>query len=122
MEKYRFNFQNYPELKKLYQKYREMRLGVVKISMKETNKTGQKLRQSISEKKEFSRTILAKSVYDIFSKIQPLLHNVDDDTYVEWANHFNGDFETFNEDLRDDLVGLIDGNFIYELPLQYYIK
>ena len=120
MAKYRFNFQKYPELLKLYQEYREMRMKVVKTSMKETKNTSQQLRASISKKKEFSRNILAKAIYDVFSKVSPLLHNVDKDTYVEWNHHFKGSFEELDNDMRDDLVGLLDGNFIYELPLEYY--
>lgn len=52
--------------------------------------------------------------------LKPLLHNADNDSYVKWVDHFGKSFTELDDDLKDDLVGLVDGDFIYELPLSYY--
>ena len=49
-----------------------------------------------------------------------MLHNADNDSYVKWVDHFGKSFTELDDDLKDDLVGLVDGDFIYELPLSYY--
>lgn len=117
---YRFNFKNHPELLKLYEKYRKMRMRVVKYSTKNSASAGNKLVNAISQHQEYGRTVLARAVYELFDPIKPLLHNADNDSYVDWDKHFGKKFEELDDDLKDDLVGLIDGDFIYELPLKFY--
>ncbi len=117
---YKFNFQKYPELLIIYEKYRKMRMKVVKYNDKTSSGAGNKLVHSISQHKEYGRTVLAKAIFEIFDPIKPLLHNADNDSYVKWVDHFGKSFTELDDDLKDDLVGLVDGDFIYELPLSYY--
>ena len=118
--KYRFNFKKYPQLLSIYEEYRKIRMRVVKYSMKNSASAGNKLVNSISQHEEYGRTVLAKAVYEVFAPIKPLLHNADNDSYVDWDKHFGTSFEKLDNDLKDDLVGLIEGDFIYELPLKFY--
>ena len=121
MEKlYRFKFQKYPELLIIYEKHRKMRMQVVKYSIKNSSRAGDQLVDAISQHREYCRTVLAKAIFEIFEPIKPLLHNADNDSYIKWDDHFGKSFTELDDDLKDDLVGLIDGNFIYELPLSYY--
>lgn len=117
---YRFNFQQYPQLLTMYEEYRKIRMRVVKYSMKNSANAGNKLVDSISQHREYGRTVLAKAIYEVFDSIKPLLHNTDENSYVEWDKHFGKNFEELDNDLKDDLVGLLDGDFIYELPSSYY--
>lgn len=118
---YEFNFKKYPELLELFKKHEKLSSNVIKFSMKNSDGAGDKLLKALEEKNIFARTIFAKAIYEAFNSQKPLLHNMDDDTYEKWDKHFGGvDFESLNNDLRDDLVGLIERNFIYELPSKYY--
>ena len=117
---YRFNFKKYPQLLSVYEEYRKMRMRVVKYSVKNSIGAGNKLENSITRHQDYGRSVLAKAIYDVFDRIKPLLHNADNNTYVEWDEHFGKKFEDLDNDLKDDLVGLIDGDYIYELPLSYY--
>lgn len=119
--RYKFNFEKYPDLVPLYVTYRNMRKQVVKHSMKDTNISAKNMIDIKKEKDNYSRTVLARAIYEIFNKEKPLLYNADEKFSLKWDEHFrNKSFEELDNDLRDDLVGLIDGNFIYELPNEYY--
>lgn len=118
-----FNFEKYPNLLPLYDKYHKLGLQVVKYSMKDTNQSADNMIKIKKEKDEFARTVFAEAIYEVFNKEKPLIYNVDEKYSIKWDEHFNNkSFSELDNDLRDDLVGLIDRNFIYELPKKYYKK
>lgn len=120
-KKYKFNFEKYPNLLPLYEKYYSMRQQMVKYSMKDTSMSANNMVKIKKEKDEFARTIFAEAIYEVFNKEKPLIYNVDENYSVKWDEHFNNKpFSELENDLRDDLVGLIDRGFIYELPNKYY--
>ena len=73
------------------------------------------------EKIKYSRTILAKAIFETLSQEKPLIHKLrNKEESLEWDEHFNRPFEEMDDKMRDDLVGLLDGDFVYELPEEYY--
>ena len=73
------------------------------------------------EKIKYSRTILAKAIFETLSQEKPLIHKLrNKEEGLEWDEHFNRPFEEMDDKMRDDLVGLLDGDFVYELPEEYY--
>ena len=120
-EKYRFNFEKYPELLEKYEVYRRLRLEITKYSMKDTNIAGKKLLDANKKFEGYSQNIFAKEIYYIFNSIKPILHKRrGEEGFFKWEEIFGKPFEELNEKERKCLVGLVDGNFIYELPEKYY--
>ena len=56
-EKYRFNFEKYPELLEKYEVYRRLRLEITKYSMKDTNIAGKKLLDANKKFEDYSQNI-----------------------------------------------------------------
>ena len=120
-EKYRFNFEKYPELLEKYEVYMQMRMKVVKSSMGNSKAAGKKLDDAIKERRQYSRTILAKAIFETLSEEKPPIHKLrNKEECFEWDERFNKPFEEMDDKMRDDLVGLLDGDFVYELPEEYY--
>ena len=69
---------------------------------------------------DYGRNVLAKEIWDIFSPKTPTLYNADTEEYIDWEKLFNTNFDQLSEKQKDFLVGLIEGNYIYELPKKYY--
>ena len=119
-ENYKFNFKEYPELLKYYQEYRKLRRKVVKYSMSNTTLAANKLMDAIEENEKYARTVLAPMVFDTFKKINPVLYNGDKEYHVKWEKYFGYDFNLLNDEMKDELAGLLDGNYIYMLPMKFY--
>lgn len=118
---YRFNFKNYPTLLKIYEKYKQLELKATKYSMKNSKLAGRQLEKANQESNEYAFTILAKEVFDTFSVLKPMLHKRrGESAYLPWDEVFNKPFDDLDINQRKCLVGLLDGNYVYELPLSYY--
>ena len=119
----RFNFKKYPDLLEIYEVYRKLELKATGYSMKNSKLAERQLIKANQKSREYSQTILAKAIYDTFAPIKPVLHKRhSEDVYLQWDEVFDKPFEELDINQRKCLVGLLDGKFVYELPLQYYNK
>lgn len=119
--KYRFNFKKYPDLLKMYEAYKKLELKATAYSMKNSKQSGQQLTKANQESCAYSQNILAKAIYDTFASIKPTLHKRrGESVYLQWYEVFDKPFEELDINQRKCLVGLLDGNFVYELPLKFY--
>jgi hypothetical protein len=59
-------------------------------------------------------------IYDIFNPLCPILKNADQEVFIEWNKVFDKPFEQMTDKQKRYLVGLVEGDYIYELPLEYY--
>ena len=118
---YRFNFKKYPELLELYEVYRKLELKATGYSMKDSKRAGEQLTKANQKSSEYAYSILAKAIYDVFAPIKPKLHKRrGESAYFQWDEVFDKPFEELDINHRKCLVGLIEGKFVYELPLSYY--
>ncbi len=88
--------------------------------MRDSKLANRKRIKTNEKNSEYAYTILAKAIYDTFAQTKPILHNADRDIYLPWDEVFDKSFEELDINHRKCLVGLLDGNFVYELPLSYY--
>ena len=118
---YRFNFKKYPELLELYKVYRNIRLKATGYSMKNSESASKKMMKANAEGDDYGYNIFAKAIYDVFAPIKPKLHKRrGESAYFQWDEVFDKPFEELDINHRKCLVGLIEGKFVYELPLSYY--
>ena len=118
---YRFNFKKYPELLELYEVYRKLELKATGYSMRDSESANRKRLKTNEKNSKYAYSILAKAIYDTFAEIKPILHNADiGNVYLSWDEVFDKPFEELDINHRKCLVGLIEGKFVYELPLSYY--
>lgn len=118
---YRFNFKKYPDLKKMYEEYRRLELKATGYSMKDSESSSRKMLKTHEKINEFAYTILAKAIYNTFAPIKPTLHKRRGESiYLQWDEVFDKPFEELDINQRKCLVGLLDGKFVYELPLKFY--
>ena len=61
-----------------------------------------------------------QNLFGIFNPLVPTLHNADKDEYVDWNKLFDKTFEELSAKQKKYLVGLIEGDYIYVLPNDYY--
>lgn len=118
---YRFNFKKYPNLLEMYELYRKLRLKATEYSMKNSASAGEKMMKANAESDNYGYNIFAKAIYDTFAPIKPKLHKRrGESAYFQWKEVFDKPFEELDINQRKCLVGLIEGKFVYELPLKYY--
>lgn len=119
--KYRFKFEKYPELLEMYEVYRKLELKATGYSMGNSARAGELLEKANQKSSEYGYNILAKAIYDTFASIKPKLHKRrGESAYFQWDEVFDKPFEELDINQRKCLVGLIEGKFVYELPLKYY--
>ena len=114
----KFNFDKAPELLESYREYKTLRLKATSLSMKDTKNS--KYDNAATARDEYGRNVFAKMIWDKFSPIAPTLYNGDKEVYVEWVEVFDKDFEELTDTQKYFLVGLIEKDYIYELPKEYY--
>ena len=114
----KFNFDKAPELLETYREYKNLRLKATSLSMKDTKNN--KYDKAATARDEYGRNVFAKMIWDKFSPIAPTLYNGDKEVYVEWVEVFDKDFEELTDTQKYFLVGLIEKDYIYELPKEYY--
>ena len=115
-----FKYELYPHLEKMHKKYRKMRLAIVRYSKRNSESAGKKLDQTTVDLEDYARSEYSKAVYDIFAPLKPMLHDSDHNKYATWDEVFDKPFAELNELQKRYLVGLIEHDFTFELPKEYY--
>lgn len=120
-ENYEFNFDKFPELLKVYEKYRILELDATKYCLKNTASYQKKYEKASKVRDTYANTVLAKAIYNCFNEIKPTLRKRrGEEAFYKWEEIFDKPFENLNENQLKCLVGLIYRKFVYELPQQYY--
>ena len=119
----KFDFDQFPELEKIYDKYYKIYLKALKYSMKDGTKNGEKMEKAIEEARQYGYSVLAPIIYNIFSKIKPQLYRrIKGPGYYNWDDVFGKPFDELDENQKKVLIGLLSGEFVYLLPGKYYIS
>ncbi|MDE6105309.1 MAG: hypothetical protein K2G38_06500 [Clostridia bacterium] len=113
-------YECYPNLLKMHKKYRKMRAVVIRYSVKTSVDAGNKMDKACNDLDAYVRTEYSKAVYDIFNPIKPNLLNRRRGGEFLWDEVFDKPFEELTYEQKDYLVGLIEHDFVYELPPEYY--
>ncbi len=115
-----FRYDLYPQLEKMHKKYRRMRLALVKCSMSNSESVWEKGNRTYGELNRYAWTEYAEAVYEIFEPLKPRLHNRRRGGDFAWEEVFDKPFAELTDEKRGYLVGLIEHDFVYELPPEYY--
>ena len=119
----KFDFDQFPELEKIYDKYYNLYLKVLKYSMKDGTKNGEKMEKAIEEARQYGYSVLAPIIYNIFSKIKPQLYRrIKGPGYYNWDDVFGKPFDELDDNQKKILIHLLSGDFVYLLPGKYYIS
>ena len=116
---YEFNFSKAPQLLEIYGEYKKHKNSASSSANKESSKKGEYEKAS-KKRDDFGRNTFAKAIWEIFNPIAPTLYNSDKEENVSWNEVFSETFEELSTRQKDFLVGLIERNYIYELPKEYY--
>ncbi len=112
-----FRFEDYPEIHTKYLELLKLRKQLMKISMGSSG-NGDEVHRKI---REYERGEISKLVFDTFNdKVKYVVHEAKGKQ--KWAKVFGDDYETLTNEQKEDLTRLLDGNFIYRLPDEYYNK
>ena len=117
---YKFKFERFPNILPFFKEYMDLKRKATAWSMKDSARAGKKYEEAAKKRDEYGETVLAKVIYDTFDPISPILTNSDDDILVEWKKVFDKPFDQLTNYQKEDLIGLIERNYIYELPVDYY--
>ena len=120
-----FNFEKYPQLFFEYLNYSNAVSKVYKFSVMDGDglDVANKF-ENADKEKESKENVFAKTIYEIFNPLKPTLENADKDFEKEnWDDIFkNKNFNELNNKEKSILIGLIECNYIYVLPKEYYLK
>lgn len=111
-----FNFEGFHKLKQGYKKYRTLVNKLYKLSVKDSDaypKASEALR-------EYAYGEFALMIYEVMSPLKPVLKNRKYKTEEPWDEVFDKPFSQLDLSQKKYLVGLIEGDFLYELPSEYY--
>ena len=114
----KFNFKKAPTLLEIYKEYMELRLKTTSLSRKDVKNN--KYEKAAEIRDNYAQNVVAKEIWNIFNPISPTLYNADKDEYIDWEKLFDKNFEQLSVKQRRYLIGLIEGDYIYELPKEYY--
>ena len=117
---YKFDFNKAPSLLDVYKKFREISKTASSLGEKTASK--EKYENACRERDSFGDNVLAKEVWNFFNPISPTLYNADKEENEKWNKVFDKPFQDLSTVQRRFLVGLIERNYIYELPNKYYNK
>lgn len=110
-----FKFDNYPELLKEYKKLASLRNKLLTVSMSKNGDTT----KPYANVNDYIANNISKTVFDLFNgKIKYIYH--ENDGKVEWSSVFSDKYEDLDFAQKKYLTGLIDGDFVYRLPQEYY--
>lgn len=110
-----FDFDKYPELEKLYKEYTKLSKKLLKSSMGKGDGVDYYELVRNMEKGEFSRLI-----FNTFhGKVKNVYHEFDG--IKTWEEVFGDDYDLLDDMKKRCLVLLLDGNFVYRLPDEYYV-
>ncbi len=115
---YKFKFDKVPELLEIYKEYRELQLKATSLSRKDVK--NDKYEKAAEVRDTYGQNVVAKEIWNIFNPISPTLYNADKDEYIDWEKLFDKNFEQLSVKQKRYLIGLIEGDYVYELPKEYY--
>lgn len=110
-----FKFDNYPEILKEYKKIVSLRNKLMKISM---GKQGDALLVH-KEIEEYESGHISKLIFDTFNKSVKYIYHEQKGKKL-WSEVFGDNYDILTKEQKEDLTGLIDGDFVYRLPQEYY--
>ena len=111
-----FNFTDYLELKKAYRKLVGVRH---KFNGASDMNDGDKEEEFYDLLEKLKYGEVSECIFNSFNgKIKYVYHRKDGKK--KWSKVFGSDCKVLTKEQREDLVGLIDCNFIYSLPPEYY--
>ena len=111
-----FNFRNFPKLKQGYKKYRALVGKTYKLSIKDSDRY-QKASEALSD---YAYGEFALMIYEELAPLKPMLKNRKLNIEQQWDEVFDNSFSQLNLNQKKCLVGFIEGDFLYVLPLEYY--
>ena len=114
----KFDFKKYPQLKKGYKKYAELDGRASRLSRKDSADYA-KASEALNE---YAYGEFALAIYEVFNPVKPLLHNRRKGGYFPWEEIFTQPFADLTLSQKKYLVGLLEGNFVYVLPEEFYSK
>lgn len=110
-----FKLNLYPEIKKSYSKLVKLRNKLLSASLK-NGENATKLREEINA---LERGEISELIFKTFcKKVKFVFHEVEGKK--EWDKVFGQDFAKLTDGQKEELTGLIDGDFIYRLPREFY--
>lgn len=119
-----FKFDKYPEIKKAHEISNDFDMKSYKrefaYEKSDSDKARAKWAKSIRNEEAFNEQVYANIVFDIFSKIKPNLTIVKTGKKVSWNECYGDIFENLNRDQRKTLFMLIEDEYPYRLPDEYY--
>lgn len=111
-----FNFKRFPKLKQGYKKYDALVTKSYKLSRKDADSY-----EKVSEElREYAYGEFAHMIYDELAPLKPLLKNRRQGGEFSWDEVFGKSFSELDVNQRKCLVGLIEGDFVYILPSEFY--
>ena len=116
-----FNFTNYPDILDKYKRYTRL----YNIFLKACNKDANNIEECEARMDEYMCNVLAKSIYDTLVKEKPnvLVHfGKEKGLEKKWEEVFPKNFDNLDKEQRLCLCGLVDGNYNYILPKEYYLE
>ncbi len=119
-----FKFDEYPEIKKAHKMSEDFNMRTYKkeFAYERTNNSGAKTKwaESIRDEASFNEQIYANIVFETFSKIKPVLTVVKTGEKVAWNKCYAEAFEKLDKNQRKTLFMLIEDEYPYRLPDEYY--
>lgn len=119
--RYRFKFENFPQLLDPYEYYNALYDKMSGYSSKNCERAGKKMQDAYNNLNEYGREVLAKVTYDTFSAVKPILHKRrGEGIFCAWDDIFGSSFNELDDHQKDCLVGIFNRKYVYELPDSYY--
>ena len=111
-----FNFKRFPKLKQGYKKYSALDSKAYKLSRKDSDG----YQKASDELREYAYGEFARMIYEELDPLKPILNNRKQNIEQPWDEVFDKPFSQLELNQKKCLVGLIEGKFLYVLPLEYY--
>jgi hypothetical protein len=110
-----FNFNKYPKLLEMYIELDELRTKYGKAVT-----AGKGTIEMYNEvKKAEASPEMAIHIFKLFNGVVKYVQH-ETKGKMKWSDVFGNDISALTKEQMEDLIGLIDGNFIYRLPTEYY--
>ncbi len=119
-----FKFDEYPEIKKAHKTSEKFDALTYKkefaYEKSDKNEDRKKWATSIKNEKDFNKKVYASVIFDVFSKIKPVLKIVRTGEMVGWDSCYGETFEELDERQRKTLYMMVELERPYRLPDEYY--
>ena len=121
-----FKFEKYPEIKKVHQVYNKLSNATYKAEFRYEKSGNQKDNEAWGKSIESARPnyeVYSQTVFDAFSGVKPKLFNIRTEKYEKWDEVItSSDFSKLSENEKKTLFGIVERQFLYRLPPEYYDK